>query len=160
MTRASLTCKTQYTLHVGPLCVPAGGPRTLWANGPNVFFTCEEGMEEGRGANQRHEMASARCRGKQQLANIAFLANGPCMFTTLKHGGTRLGAGGAETTITYAKKMPLQKRGKRKDDSQILALGGILGASLGPLGGMAARRPLGGLLGPSRGPLGTLQKLL
>ena len=99
-------------------------------------------MEEGRGAKKRHDAASAGCRGKQQLANIAFLANGPCIFTTFKHGGARLGAEGAETTMTYANNWPLQKRGQRKDHSQILALGGLLGASWGLLGG---------LLGASRG---------
>ena len=44
-------------------------------------------------------------------------------------GDTRLEAEGAETTVTYAKNWPLQKRGNRKDHSQILALGGLLEAS-------------------------------
>ena len=39
-------------------------------------------------------------------------------------GDTRLRAEGAETTVTYAKNCPRQKRGNRRDHSQILALGG------------------------------------
>ena len=37
-------------------------------------------------------------------------------------GDTRLGAEGAETTVTYAKNWACQKGGNRKDHSQILAL--------------------------------------
>ena len=40
--RASLTCKTQVKLHVGPLSVPAGGLRPFLTNGLSVFHTFEE----------------------------------------------------------------------------------------------------------------------
>ena len=61
--RASLTCKTQVKLHVGPLSVPAGGLRPFWTNGPSVFCIFEKARrrpdEARRGATRQVEGAGA-----------------------------------------------------------------------------------------------------
>ena len=74
--RSILYCKSPQKLHVGPLSVPAGGPRTFLANGPRVFFMFEE---HGRGAMSQEEAESDACKDhskKRAWADVKKTTNG------------------------------------------------------------------------------------
>ena len=96
----------------------------------------------------------ARGRARREPSKMLNFTTGLSVFAIFKHGRTRLGTEGGETIVTYAKNVPLQKQGKRRDHSHILPLGCLLGASWGCLGGLLEAWLQGGLLEASWGPLG------
>ena len=112
-------------------------------------------MEEGRGANQRHEVMPARGRAIREPSKMLHFTNGLIVFDIFKHGRTRLGTEGGETIVTYAQIASPETR-KRSDHSHILHLVCLLGASWGCLGGLLEAWLQGGLLWASWGPPGGL----
>ena len=77
-----------------------------------------------RGERSEEEAQECSLRGPAEGVNVSMRRNHWKTYMKSKifeAGDTRLGAEGAETAVTYAKNRPLQKRGNRKDHSQILA---------------------------------------
>ena len=148
-----MTCKTQVKLHVGPLSVPAGGLRTVWTTGPSVFLIFEDAWKSKEEPRRAMTWQAQGAEASSKLPR--------CIFSEwslhFHHFEARKGASWSlrcRNHCNTCQHWPLQKRGKRKDHSQILALG----ASWGPLGGLlgASWGLLGGLLGPLEASWGLL----
>ena len=78
-----------------------------------------------KGQKSQDEAQECSLRGPAEEANLSMRRNHCKTYMKSKifeAGDTRLGAEGAETTVTYAKNWACQKGGNRKDHSQILAL--------------------------------------
>ena len=144
--RASLTCKTQVKLHVGPLSVPAGGLRTFWTNGPSVFLIFEDAWKSKEEPRRAMTWQAQGAEASSKLPR--------CIFSEwslhFHHFEARKGASWSlrcRNHCNVCQKLATSETRKTQGPFANSGSWGLLGASWGPLGG---------LLGASWGVLGAL----
>ena len=130
--RASLTCKTQVKLHVGPLSVPAGGLRPFLTNGLSVFHTFEEAWkrEEEPRRGMTWQAQGAEASSKLPRCNFSIWSLHFHHFEARKDAsGSRRCRNHNKVCQKLATPKTMKTQGPFANSGSWGPLGGLLGAS-------------------------------